>query len=428
MRLYNVITIRISLLTILILLLWSFLFYYAIINEVNDETDDTLEDYAEMIVVRSVRNEPLPTESTGSNNQYFIREITPQYAAEHQHVRYKDIDVYIEEKREFEPARVLTYIFQNDDGTFYELEVSTPNIDKTDLKEAIFNWIVILFLAILLSIVLLNLWTIRRSMRPLKKLLKWLDEYEITSSPKPLNNPTRIFEYKVLNDVVQNSLKRTENAYNQQKLFIGNASHEMQTPLAICSNRLELLLEDNSLTESQVVEILKTKQSIDQLSQTNKSLLLLSRIDNRQFPKKDKVNLGEIISKYLPDYQMVFESKNIKTTYREKSPFILYMDESLAHSLVSNLLKNAFVHNCTNGTISIVVDENYFTVKNTGADIALNKDLIFERFYHTPENKGSVGLGLSIVKAICELYKINISYSFEDNSEEKNHSFRLEKS
>ena len=72
MRLFNVITLRISILTILILFLWSLLFYYAVINEVNDEVDDSLEDFAEMIVVRSVRNEPLPTESVGSNNQYFI--------------------------------------------------------------------------------------------------------------------------------------------------------------------------------------------------------------------------------------------------------------------------------------------------------------------------------------------------------------------
>ena len=152
MRLLHVITLRLSLLATLILFCWSVFFYYTIMNEVNDEVDDSLEDYAEMIIIRSVRNEALPTASSGSNNQFFLREITPQYAAQTPHVRYEDRDVFIEEKDEFEPARVLTYIFQNDDGKFFELEVSTPHIDKKDLRGAIFYWIVFLFRAILLCI------------------------------------------------------------------------------------------------------------------------------------------------------------------------------------------------------------------------------------------------------------------------------------
>ena len=423
MRLLHVITLRLSLLATLILFCWSVFFYYTIMNEVNDEVDDSLEDYAEMIIIRSVRNEALPTASSGSNNQFFLREITPQYAAQTPHVRYEDRDVFIEEKDEFEPARVLTYIFQNDDGKFFELEVSTPHIDKKDLRGAIFYWIVFLFLAILLCILLLNLWTIGHSMRPLRKLLRWLDKYRVGEDNRPLDNPTKIYEFRKLNEVVKESIKRTEVAYEQQKMFIGNASHEMQTPLAICNSRLEMLLEDPSLTERQMEEIVKTRQTLEQLSRMNRSLLLLTKIDNGQFADVADVNFTESIQRLLPDYEMVYASKNIHLQTELQGDFIVRMDESLAQTLLSNLLKNAFVHNHEGGEITIKATADSLLFENTGAPESLNRDYIFERFYHSSDNRQSLGLGLAVVKAICQRYELRIDYAFNNGK----HAFTIVK-
>lgn len=423
MRLLHVITLRLSLLATLILFCWSVFFYYTIMNEVNDEVDDSLEDYAEMIIVRSVRNEALPTASSGSNNQFFLREITPQYAAQTPHVRYEDRDVFIEEKDEFEPARVLTYIFQNDDGKFFELEVSTPHIDKKDLRGAIFYWIVFLFLAILLCILLLNLWTIGHSMRPLRKLLRWLDRYRVGEDNRPLDNPTKIYEFRKLNEVVKESIERTEVAYEQQKMFIGNASHEMQTPLAICNSRLEMLLEDPSLTERQMEEIVKTRQTLEQLSRMNRSLLLLTKIDNGQFADVADVNFTESIQRLLPDYEMVYASKNIRLQTELQGDFIVRMDESLAQTLLSNLLKNAFVHNHEGGEITIKATTDSLLFENTGAPESLNRDYIFERFYHSSDNRQSLGLGLAVVKAICQRYGLRIDYAFNNGK----HAFTIVK-
>lgn len=423
MRLLHVITLRLSLLATLILFCWSVFFYYTIMNEVNDEVDDSLEDYAEMIIIRSVRNEALPTASSGSNNQFFLREITPQYAAQTPHVCYEDRDVFIEEKDEFEPARVLTYIFQNDDGKFFELEVSTPHIDKKDLRGAIFYWIVFLFLAILLCILLLNLWTIGHSMRPLRKLLRWLDKYRVGEDNRPLDNPTKIYEFRKLNEVVKESIERTEVAYEQQKMFIGNASHEMQTPLAICNSRLEMLLEDPSLTERQMEEIVKTRQTLEQLSRMNRSLLLLTKIDNGQFADVADVNFTESIQRLLPDYEMVYASKNIRLQTELQGDFIVRMDESLAQTLLSNLLKNAFVHNHEGGEITIKATTDSLLFENTGAPESLNRDYIFERFYHSSDNRQSLGLGLAVVKAICQRYGLRIDYAFNNGK----HAFTIVK-
>lgn len=414
MRLLHVINLRLSLLATLILLFWSVFFYYTIINEVNDEVDDSLEDYAEMIIIRSVRNEPLPTASSGSNNQFFLREITPAYATQVPHVRYEDRDVFIDEKDEFEPARVLTYIFQNDEGKYFELEVSTPHIDKDDLRAAIFYWVIFLFIMILLCILLLNLWTIRHSMRPLQRLLRWLDKYRIGENSQPLNNPTKIYEFKKLNEVVTESIQRTEETYKQQKMFVENASHEVQTPLAICNSRLEMLLEDSSLTEQQMEEIVKTRQTLEQLSRMNRSLLLLTKIDNGQFTNMVEVSLNEQIQQLLPDYEMVYASKNVRLTTEINGAFSVRMDESLAQTLVSNLLKNAYVHNRDGGTINIIVTANSVAFKNTGQEKPLNKDHIFERFYHSSGDKQSMGLGLAVVKAICQRHHIQVKYDFNE--------------
>ena len=414
MKLISVITRRIALVAFIILSLWSVCFYFILINEINDEVDDSLEDYAEMIIIRFVRNEELPTTSNGSNNQFFLQEISPEQAATRAHIRYEDQEVYIEEKDEFEPARVLTYIFNDDSGNFYELQVSTPYIDKADLRQYILFWILFLFFAILVCMITLNVWTIHRSFSPLRKLLKWLENYRIGKNNEPLNNHTNIHEFKLLNRVVSESIQRTEESYKQQKIFIGNVSHEMQTPLAICNNRLEMLLEDDRLTEEQMNEIIKTRQTINHLSHINRSLLLLTKIDNGLFNETNTIRLEQIIEEQIPDFQKAYDDKNITLTFEVSAPFSTEMEESLAQTLISNLLKNAFVHNIIDGVIHVIVNSQKIVFKNTGTPQSLDQNLIFEHFYHASGNPSSLGLGLSLVKAICERYGMQINYTFEN--------------
>ena len=206
-------------------------------------------------------------------------------------------------------------------------------------------------------------------------------------------------------------------------MFIGNASHEMQTPLAICNSRLEMLLEDPSLTERQMEEIVKTRQTLEQLSRMNRSLLLLTKIDNGQFADVADVNFTESIQRLLPDYEMVYASKNIRLQTELQGDFIVRMDESLAQTLLSNLLKNAFVHNHEGGEITIKATTDSLLFENTGAPESLNRDYIFERFYHSSDNRQSLGLGLAVVKAICQRYGLRIDYAFNNGK----HAFTIVK-
>ncbi len=414
MKLIYHILIRLSWALVAVLTLWAVLFYVAMINEVNDEMDDSLEDYAETIIIRHLAGAELPSQDNGTNNQYYLRKVDKEYTVRRPRIAYADSMVYIREKGETEPARILTTLFEDADGTYQELTVSVPSIEKDDLKQAILGWIVFLYVALLLVIISINAWLFQRNLKPLYTLLHWLDDYRTGDKNRPLDNDTTVTEFRKLNEAALRNAERNEELFEQQKQFIGNASHELQTPLAICRNRLEMFMEDESLSEVQVEELAKTHQTLEHLIRLNKSLLLLSKIDNGQFPEVKNLSLNDIVKQYLADYQEVYAHRTIRVSLEERGMLTLPMNESLATALITNLLKNAFVHNAEGGTIHIELSEHQFLIRNTGILQKLDENHLFERFYQGSKKEGSTGLGLAIADAICRLYHLRLRYFYRE--------------
>lgn len=415
MKLIYRIIIRLSLLLTLVLGLWASFFYITMIDEINDEVDDALEDYSEQIIVRSLAGEELPSNHSNSNNQYYLNPVSPDYASGKPHLNYLDSMVYIAQKREYEPARVLSTIYKDANNQYHELVVMTPNFEKQDLQEAIFNWVVILYLTLLFVVLTLTIWVYYGSTRPLYRLLTWLDNYQIGGVNKPLNNPTEITEFRKLNEAAVRNLKRAEEVFEHQREFIGNASHEMQTPLAVCSNRLETLMEDESLSEQQLTELAKTHQTLEYLSKLNKTLLLLSKIDNNQFLNKTELNINSLVSKISQDYAEVYAYKNISLEIKELGQLKVVMDETIAGVLINNLLKNSYVHNISGGTVVIEVSASKLIVRNTSEHGALDSDLIFDRFYQGTKKDGSTGLGLALVSSVVKAENLRINYFYKND-------------
>lgn len=413
MKLFHLVMWRMSAMLVVILTCWAVLFYLAVMEEVNDEVDDSLSDYAESLIIRSLSGEKMPDTSNGSNNQYFLYDVSAEYAASYPKISYRDEMVYITAKGETEPARILMTIFQKDDGGYMELVVYTPTIEKYDLQRAILGWIVFLYVLLLLMILAVNTWVFYRNMRPLYTLLKWLENYRLGSKREPLDESLRIVEFRKLNEAANLFSERSEQLYEQQKLFIGNASHEMQTPLAICRNRLEMLMEDDTLTEKQLSELMKTHRTLENLTRLNKSLLLLCKIENRQFTDVKPICLNELLMHYLDDYKEVYAYRRVQVNVHVEDCFQLEMSESLATVLLTNLLKNAFVHTSEGGTIELTFTASSFEIRNTG-EASLDKNRIFERFYKEGKKEGSTGLGLALVDSICKAYRLNLSYRFEN--------------
>jgi signal transduction histidine kinase len=395
---------------------WAFVFYWGMIEEVNDEVDDSLEDYSELIIMRSLAGKDLPSNDNGSNNQYFLREVDAAYALSKESICYRDSMVYIDEKNESEPARILTTLFKDKDERFYELSVYTPSIEKRDLKESIFYLLIGLFVILFVIILLINIWVFHRSMKPFYQLLEWLEHYRLGKNNEKLCIETHTTEFRKLNEAVSRYVAHSEEVFEKQKQFIGNASHELQTPLAICQNRLEMLLEDETLGEQQMSEIMKTYQTLEYLSKLNKSLLLLSKIDNHQFSEEKEVCLNEVLHRYMDDYQEVYAYRDIILTVEEEGELYWNMNETLAVVLITNLLKNAFVHNINKGSIRIVVSSSGIRFGNTASGSALDASRVFDRFYQGSKKKeGSTGLGLAIVDAVCRHSSLKIRYRFEED-------------
>lgn len=414
MKLFHLVLWRISLALIVVLTVWAGFFYMAVVEEVNDEVDDTLEDYSEGLIIRALSGEDMPTASNGSNNQYYLYEVSESYAASHPQITYRDEMVFITEKSETEPARVLITIFRTEDERYMELVVYTPTIEKLDLLRAILGWIIFLYVLLLLIILSINIWVFRKNMKPLYVLLKWLDSSQLGKKNEPLENTTKITEFRKLNAATMAFVERGEKLFEQQKTFIGNASHEMQTPLAICRNRLEMLMEDETLTEHQLNELIKTHQTLENLTRMNRSLLLLCKIENGQFADTCSVCLNDILAHYLDDYKEVYAYRNITVTVTTDSSFCVEMNDSLVSVLVTNLLKNSFVHNIDGGFIYIKITANTFEISNTG-EKPLDRERIFERFYQGQKKEGSTGLGLALVDSICKANHLKIDYTYVEN-------------
>lgn len=415
MKLHYRIIGRLSIALIFVLTVWAGLFYFALMDEVNDEVDDSLEDYSEVIITRKLAGEQLPSHNNGSNNQYYLQEVSETYADAHPHIAYADSMVFIKEKNETEPARILSTIFEDENDRYYLLTVSTPSIEKHDMILAIWYWIMFLYGALLLTILGINVWIYRRSMKPLYILLNWLDSYVLGKENRPLANPTDITEFQKLNEALRRSTEANERIYEQQKQFIGNASHEMQTPIAICRGRLEMLMEDESLTESQLEELAKIYETLDHITKLNKSLLLISKIENGQYPESSHIQLNALLRKYLPDYQEAYGYKQIQLDWEETGTLQVYMNETLAAILMTNLLKNAFVHTPARGNIRILIDNRQLEISNSAEDGALDREQIFNRFYQGSKKEHSTGLGLAIVATICRIYTYQIDYTYKEN-------------
>ena len=392
---------------------WSVAFYFILSDELIDEVDDQLEVYSERIIRQWLSGEALPDSTDGTNNTYYIRQITSDELAFSKKVEYEYKNIYIAARREDEPARVMHTIFTKRDGTWWKLTVMTPIYERNEVISTILIATFILLVVMLLVIIGVFAWVFVRHTRPLYKVLHYLDSYAI-GKPQPLDNKTDVTEFQQLNDSVAACIHRIEEVYERERRFIGDASHELQTPLAVCQNRIEMMMDDATLTEQQMLELAKMQQTISELIRLNKTLLFLSKIENNQYIEHTEVDVNTKIHRQLEMLSEVYESKVITINLYEKGQWTLLANDELITSLVSNLLRNAYIHSLPHSTIDIYIKEGVLSIANTSNGDELDATRLFDRFYRGNHGKRhSNGLGLSIVKAICEVSRLKVSYTFE---------------
>jgi signal transduction histidine kinase len=185
--------------------------------------------------------------------------------------------------------------------------------------------------------------------------------------------------------------------------------------LAIAINKLELLIETGNLQNEQAEDIAEIMNIIERLVRLNKSLLLLTKIENKQFLESKLVSFNEVVKQNVNDLEEITAFKSVKIVVEEKVELAIQMDISLANIVISNLLRNAIFHNVSGGIVNIKIKDKKIQIENTGLNIPLNAQKVFSRFYKSDTNPQGTGLGLAIAKAICDLYEISILYHFENS-------------
>ena len=414
---------KLALLLFLLMAVWGVLFYYAIIDEVVDETDDTLENYGE-ILMESALHDPSILETEGSLMSFY--KFTPISEEEGRHYRqvFYDATVYIELEDEDEPVRVMCTAFRMPDGQYYELKLMISILERDDMVEAMLWYLGALFLLFLICTSIGIQLVLKGVFRPLHRLLDWLHCIQPGKEVPPLDNPTKIREFRQLSDAALDMGNRSYKAYEEQKQFIENASHELQTPLAIVRGKVELLAESEGMTEQQMEQLDEIYATLGRAVKLNKSLLLLSRIENGQYTEMEDVSVDEILDELLPDLMDIYEHKQVRLIRkREEQPFIIRCNHSLALILVSNLVKNSLLHNREGGELQVLTTPTSLVIKNTG-DVPLDGEKLFRRFYHGMDGKkDSTGLGLAIARSIALSSSLKLTYEWQDGM----HTFRLVK-
>lgn len=294
----------------------------------------------------------------------------------------------------------------------------------TDLTEDVAKGIMLQYALIAVLLCAAVLLTVRllsgRLWRPFDKTLESISRFRLENAQVPDLPHSNVTEFEKLNQALRELMEKNAERYVAQKEFTENASHEMQTPLAIFQTKLDLLLQLPGLTAQQAEIIQDLFQMTARLSRMNRNLLLLAKIDNKQFDADESVLLSEFIDSVLPSLEGIAGGLRIVKQYSHE-PLCIRANRILLESMVRNLFVNAVRHNVPNGTIAIVIADDSLTVSNTSGEPALSPKLVFKRFYRPARNADGNGLGLAIVKAICDYHGWSVEYGYRDNR----HSFQI---
>lgn len=418
MRLHNYTLLYISVALFIIIGIWASIFYIQMLDEVYDSIDDNLENYKLLVIQKAKRDSLVLQKNAFDESNYAVHKISNGDLYRKKDV-YTDTLMFMQNENDLETVRLLKTVFTLDHKNYYELHIISSMVEEDDLIEDLFYSLIWLYAVLLVSIFIVHTFLLKKIWKPFYDLIQQLQHFSLSSSSF-YPSETNVHEFKLLNHSISDLLKKNIELYSSQKQFIENASHELQTPLAISINKLELLAEKNDLSEADLYLVAAAIENLQRLTRLNKSLLLLSRIENKQFTEEEMVSITSICARLTEDFSDLAAFKNVILECVNLADIAVKMNKGLADILVSNLIKNAIIHAPANSSVHIYTESNALIIQNSG-DKPLDEQNVFNRFYKNSAEKNTTGLGLAIVKTIADKYGFKITYSYE-----KEHRFRIQ--
>ncbi len=330
-----------------------------------------------------------------------------------------DTLLYIATDHETLPYRQLKFNIELA-GKNYETTISKPLFESEDLVETITASFVIIAVSLILILLCFNFIFLKSTWKPFFSSLNILNNYEIEKHQEISFERSGTKEFDELSASISKMTKKISTNFQNLKSFTENASHELQTPLAIIKTKTENLLQTQGLSEEQTKQIIEINQTANRLRKLNQTLLLLAKIENNQFTFDQFTDLTEILKNKLKLYEDLINMKSLGLTANISEHIAIKIHPILADVIVSNLLSNAIKYTNENGKINIELNSKTFTISNSGAELLSKGKNLFNRFYkenstEIPSGTDSTGLGLALVKQVADIQKHGITYSYGNN-------------
>lgn len=375
--------------------------YFLIQFIVNSEVEEILIHESQRIEYRLARDGVLPPST-------YILESEPLKEGRPIPQEFKDTTIFEGYANKKLPYR--TYTFTTSAGPD-DMRITLQQV-LLEINELI--WLLFVSTSLIILLLLTGFFLINRKIykwawRPFFENLSRLKKYEVTQKEPIRIQSSQISEFEELNGVITSLIDQVKRDFQNLKEFNENISHEIQTPLAIIRNKVVLLLERKNLDEKDLKLIQAIYQETNKLSKIGKSLTLISRIENQEFKRLDRVEVHSVIENILRKMEEFISFKDLEIT-ADLKPAVIECDHILADILFTNLIKNATQHNIKGGAIEMVLDEEKFEISNTGPVSEIPSNRLFQRFEKGSSAQDSLGLGLAISQKICEIYGFRLNY------------------
>ena len=393
--------------SIIIFIVSSVVIYFTLNNVFTKKQDQRLKFHKELIEQKLKYEYPLPIFEVDD----FISETPIKDTLFYKDTLFLHIINGVEKR---EMYRELTSI-ETLHGKTYEITTRDSKVKNEDFVLVVTLSVGIVILLLIISVYFVNTIILGNAWLPFYENLEILKNFSVENN-KPIHlQNTKIDEFQELNKSLIKLTNKINSDYRNLKEFTENASHEMQTPLAIMQSKSEILMQSENFNRSESQQIKAIYSAVQRLSKLNKTLLLLSKIDNQQFKEKESLLINDVIIKHLDIYEDFIENKKITVT--KKSTLDVHLDANplLFDMIISNLISNAIKHNIENGNIDILTTDLFMSFSNSGKELQGSSESIFERFKKESTASNSFGLGLALVKKVCDNYNWKINHSFIEN-------------
>jgi len=387
--------------------LGTVLFYYVIkiilINSIDEAIHQEKLQLIENLNYENVIDELRPSENIEIRHSD-LTHIVPD--------KYSIILVYDSAQKATVDYRQLKAVYEFE-GKFYEIQIRQSMEEAEALLYGILPAEIALFLLFMVGVLVMNNFVNRNVWKPFYDLLEKIKEYDFEKTKVIQNVDSDIAEFKELGVSIEKMTTKIYKDFLSQKEFNENSSHELQTPLAIIRNKLELLVQSPNLGENDLEIIQSVFNAVKRLTLLNRGLILISKIDNQQYSGTESVNISSVLKTSIENFYYQIEENELHLTTLIENQVILSANFILIETLISNILSNAIRHNSKGGVLEITLNSDYLLIKNTGKPLLFKSEDMFERFKKSSDKEQSIGLGLSIVKKIGILMNFDVKYSNE---------------